>query len=214
MEIVGLSLIILIIILLFSVIIHEVAHGTVALYLGDPTAKNAGRLTLNPLKHLDPIGSVIVPLFLILMAKLTGGGIIFGWAKPVPINPYNFRDQKYGEAKVALAGPLSNIFLALVFGLSIRALPPHSVFFQNLITAFSFIVWINLLLGIFNLLPFPPLDGSHVLFTFLPYSTQKIKRLLAQYGLFFLLIFIFIFFPLLISVVNLFFTTITGFSFI
>jgi len=85
----------LIVILIFSIVIHEVAHGTVANYLGDPTAKYAGRLTLNPLKHLDPVGSVILPLFLILMAKLMGGGIILGWAKPVPINPFNFRDQKY-----------------------------------------------------------------------------------------------------------------------
>ncbi|GAI25948.1 unnamed protein product [marine sediment metagenome] len=101
-----------IIVLLFSIVIHEVSHGTVANYLGDPTAKYAGRLTLNPLKHLDPIGSVIVPVFLILM---TGTGI--GWAKPVPINPRNFRDQKYGSLKVALAGPGANLGIALIFGL-------------------------------------------------------------------------------------------------
>ena len=113
----------LIIILIFSIVIHEVSHGAMANYLGDPTAKYAGRLTLNPLRHLDPIGSVILPLFLILMAKLTGGGIIIGWAKPVPINPYNFRDQKYGSAKVALAGPAANLIIGLVFGLALRFFP-------------------------------------------------------------------------------------------
>src|SRR5258708_30196607 len=102
------------IILLFSVIIHELAHGGVAFSLGDPTAKYQGRLTLNPIKHLDPFGSVILPL---LMLLVTGGqGPVFGWAKPVPINPYNFRDQKWGSLKVAIAGPLSNFFLAIFFG--------------------------------------------------------------------------------------------------
>ena len=113
----------LIIILIFSVIIHEIAHGSVAYYLGDPTAKYAGRLTLNPLKHLDPVGSVIVPVFLAIMAQVTGSGIIFGWAKPVPVNPYNFRDQKYGSLKVALAGPSSNLLVALIFGLTLRFVP-------------------------------------------------------------------------------------------
>jgi len=95
------DIIFLILILLFSVVIHEVSHGAVANYLGDPTAKYAGRLTLNPLKHIDPIGSILVPLFLVLIQS----PFLVGWAKPVPINPYNFRDQKYGSAKVALAGP-------------------------------------------------------------------------------------------------------------
>ncbi len=215
MAITIFSLIVLIVILLFSVIIHEVAHGSVALYLGDPTAKNAGRLTLNPLKHLDPIGSVVVPLFLVLMAKVTtGGGIIFGWAKPVPINPYNFRDQKYGQAKVAIAGPSANLLLALIFGLSLRFISFEGVFFQNLVTVFSFVVWINLLLGIFNLLPIPPLDGSHILFTFLPYSARNIKMFLSRYGIILLVLFIFFFLPLLIPVINFVFTSITGFSFI
>ena len=105
----------IIIILIFSIVIHEVAHGAMALHLGDPTAKYAGRLTLNPIKHLDPIGSIIVPIFLILMTEIMGGGIIFGWAKPVPINPYNFKDQKYGSAKVSIAGTVANLALALIF---------------------------------------------------------------------------------------------------
>lgn len=178
-----------IIVLVFSIVIHEVSHGTVANYLGDPTAKYAGRLTLNPLKHLDPIGSVIVPVFLILM---TGTGI--GWAKPVPINPHNFRDQKYGSLKVALAGPGANLGIALIFGLILRFALLLDFIPNNLYPAFSFIVIINILLAIFNLIPIPPLDGSHVLFAFLPYSMQKIKIFLSQFGVF-ILIFLIFFFP-------------------
>jgi len=199
----------LIVILLFSIVIHEVSHGTMALYLGDPTAKYAGRLTLNPIKHLDPIGSVILPLFLILMAKLMGGGIIFGWAKPVPINPYNFRDQKYGSAKVALAGPGSNLAIALVFGLALRFFPAISAI-PGLELMFSYIVYINILLAIFNLLPVPPLDGSHILFTFLPPGMENLKIFLSQFGLFILLFIIFFFFRWLFLLINWIFALIVG----
>jgi len=196
-------------VLLFSVVIHEVSHGVMALHLGDPTAKYAGRLTLNPLKHLDPIGSVILPIFLILMAKLMGGGIIFGWAKPVPINPYNFRDQKYGSAKVALAGPGSNLAVALFFGLALRFFPGLGTI-SGLYLMFSFIVYINILLAVFNLLPIPPLDGSHILFTFLPYSAQDIKIILSRFGLFILLFIIFFFFRWLTLIINWIFALIVG----
>lgn len=195
-----------IIILIFSIVVHEVSHGSMANQLGDPTAKYAGRLSLNPLKHLDPIGSVIVPIFLILT---TGGA--FGWAKPVPINPFNFRDQKYGSLKVALAGPGINLVVALVFGLILRfslAFIPYS-----LALAFSFIASINIILAVFNLLPIPPLDGSYVLFTFLPYSMQKIKIFLTQFGFFILIFLIFfspLFFQFLIYIVNWIFTIIVG----
>ncbi len=182
----------LIIILIFSVIIHEIAHGAVANYLGDPTAKLAGRLTLNPIKHLDPMGSIILPLILITIARMAGGGIIFGWAKPVPINPLNFRDQKYGSAKVALAGPGANLVIALVFGLVLRFSMGFIHISQPLPFMFSYIIFINILLAVFNLLPIPPLDGSHVLFTFLPYSLNNLKIFLSRYG-FFILIFIIFF---------------------
>jgi len=201
----------LIIILIFSIVIHELAHGAMANYLGDPTAKYAGRLTLNPLKHLDPIGSVIVPVFLVLMTQLTGGGIIFGWAKPVPINPFNFRDQKYGGAKTAVAGPAANLAIALIFGLSLRFLP-DLINFPSLFLMFSYIVYINILLAVFNLLPIPPLDGSHILFTFLPESMQGLRMFLSQYGLFVLLFILFFFFRWLLLIINLIFTLIVGTS--
>lgn len=199
----------LIIILIFSIVIHEIAHGAVANYLGDPTAKYAGRLTLNPLKHLDPIGSIILPIFLIIMANITGNGIIFGWAKPVPINPYNFRDKKYGSLKVAIAGPGVNLAIALFFGLLLRFFPILLSSF-GLVLMFSYIIYINILLAIFNLLPIPPLDGSHILFTFLPPGAERIKIFLSQFGLFILLFIIFFFFRWLILIINWLFTLIVG----
>jgi len=204
-----LGYIFLILILILSVVIHEVSHGAMANHLGDPTAKYAGRLTLNPIRHLDPIGSVILPIFLVIMARLTGGGIIFGWAKPVPINPYNFRDQKYGSAKVALAGPASNFAIALVFGTALRFLP-HLSLISGISLIFSYIVYINILLAVFNLLPIPPLDGSHILFTFLPAGAENLKIFLQQYGLFILLFIIFFLFRWIIPIINWIFTLISG----
>lgn len=195
----------IIIILIFSIVIHEVSHGAVANLLGDPTAKNAGRLTLNPIKHLDPMGSVILPLLLILIKS----PFLFGWAKPVPINPYNFRDQKYGSAKTALAGPAANLALALIFGLALRFLPAPIVS-SGLVFMFSYIVYINLLLAIFNLLPIPPLDGSHLLYTFLPYSMENIKVFLNQFGIFILFFIIFFLFRWIILIINWLFALIVG----
>lgn len=176
------------VVLLFSVIIHELAHGSVAYSLGDLTAKYAGRLTLNPLKHLDPFGSVILPFLLFL----GGSPILIGWAKPVPINPYNFKDQKWGDLKVAISGPASNLALAIFFGLLLR-LTPTALFISvpGLFLIFAFTVWINLILAIFNALPIPPLDGSWILFNFLPRGFEKVKMYLQQYGLFILIFFIF-----------------------
>ncbi|MFZ2523153.1 MAG: site-2 protease family protein, partial [Minisyncoccia bacterium] len=131
-----------IIIFIFSVIIHEVSHGYAAYMQGDKTAKYAGRLTLNPIPHVDLMGSIILPGLLIL----SGSPMVIGWAKPVPFNPYNLRNQKWGEALVALAGPLSNISIAFIFGLLIRL-----GLFASLIEPFSYIVFINLVLAVFNL---------------------------------------------------------------
>jgi len=179
-----------IVILIFSVVIHEVSHGYMALYLGDKTAYYAGRLTLNPLKHLDPFGSVILPILSYFL-----GGFIFGWAKPVPYNPYNLRDQKRGSALVAAAGPLSNLSLAVIFGLLIRAMPYFSNHFSgsfvlNFMHIASFVVLINLVLAVFNLIPVPPLDGSKILFSLLPYNWDKLRLFLEQYGIFLLVLFI------------------------
>lgn len=150
------DLIFVLLVLFVSVILHEVAHGYMANYLGDPTARLAGRLTLNPLPHIDPVGTLILPLLLVL----TNSPVFIGYAKPVPVNPYNL-PGKYDEPLVAFAGPFVNIVLAVVFGLAIRfagaALGP------GLMTAFSAIVYVNLLLALFNLVPLPPLDGSKVL---------------------------------------------------
>ena len=198
----------LIAVFLISVVLHEVSHGVVANALGDSTAKDAGRLTLNPIPHADLFGSIILPLLMLLVSK---GGFAIGWAKPVPINPARLRDQKWGEAKVSLAGPASNLALALVFGLLLRFLPladlpaaiPHFL---------ASIVSVNLILALFNLVPIPPLDGSHLLFSVLPDSMRSVRILLQQYGFFLLLIFIFFFFNWLISLVRILFSLIVGIS--
>lgn len=183
----GVITIFTLIVLLFSVIMHELAHGYVAYSLGDPTAKYSGRLTLNPLKHLDPFGSVILPLLLLIA---TGGqGPIFGWAKPVPVNPYNFKDQKWGDLKVAISGPATNFGIAIIFGLIIRFFNFPAL--EPLIQLLGIVVFYNFLWGIFNLMPIPPLDGSWILFRFFPAGTEKIKLILQQYGLFILIFFIF-----------------------
>ncbi len=197
----------LIIILLFSVIIHEVAHGAVAYHLGDPTAKYAGRLSLNPLKHLDPIGSVILPLILIILRS----HFLIGWAKPVPVNPYNFRDQKYGSLKVSLAGPAANFIIALFFGLILRFFS-FPIYFSGFSLMFSYIVYINILLAVFNLIPIPPLDGSHILFTFFPntLTAMRIRSFLESYGMFILLFVIFFQFSWVVAIINWLFSFITG----
>jgi len=196
-----------IIALIFSVVVHEVAHGAAAAAQGDPTAKFAGRLTLNPLKHLDWTGSVFLPLVLVVLQS----PILFGWAKPVPVNPLNFRDKRWGDAKVAAAGAAANFALALVFGLILRFWPeisdPISANFYMLAQT---VVIINLVLGIFNLIPIPPLDGSHVLFAFLPPSQTDFKIFLQRYGFIFLLVLIWFFSPIIWPIVAFLYQLITG----
>lgn len=189
MEIATIAIIVALII---SIILHEVAHGFAADRLGDPTARLQGRLTLNPLVHIDLLGSIIVPALLFF----TQAGILFGWAKPVPYNPYNLRDQRWGEAKIAAAGPATNLLLALVFGLLIRlsdilALPAAALDIA------SYIVYINILLAFFNLIPFPPLDGSKIIQPFLPLKArmgyQRFTQSFERLGLIGTFLFIFLF---------------------
>ncbi len=178
-----------IVILVFSVIVHEVMHGYVALMFGDHTAERAGRLTLNPIPHIDPIGTILVPGLLIVTSLITGGaGFLIGWAKPVPVNPLNFHDLRRGEIMVSLAGVGANFVLALLFAVLYHI---SGAFFPNrlLILVFEFAVQINLVLAVFNLLPVPPLDGSKVLIALLPYQAAKaFEQISFQYGLFILLI--------------------------
>ena len=195
-----------ILILIMSVVVHEVSHGFAASYLGDPTARLQGRLTLNPLPHIDPVGSVLVPLILFF----TNAGIMLGWAKPVPVNPYNLRG-KYVEAIVAAAGPLSNIAIAVLFGLLIRivgdALPAS--FLQMAVA----VVVINIVLALFNLVPIPPLDGSKVLFAFLPHHLQEVRESLERYGFFIVLIFIVFLWQFLTPLIGWLFHLLTGIAF-
>jgi Zn-dependent protease len=190
-----------------SVVIHEVSHGLMANHLGDSTAKYAGRLTLNPIKHLDLWGSLIIPLSLLII----GSPILFGYAKPVPYNPFNLKNKKWGPAMVATAGPGSNLIIALLFGLTLRFIPSgNSLYLQNLVQIFAYIVLLNLLLLVFNLVPIPPLDGSKILFALLPYKYQRLSFELERYGLVLVLFFVFFLFKFIIPVVFFLFKLIVG----
>lgn len=183
-----------IVILLFSIIVHEVMHGLVALKFGDHTAKDAGRLTLNPLPHVDPLGTILVPAILILSGLFlpNGNSFIIGWAKPVPINPFNFTNIRKGELFVSLAGVGSNFALAIlaaaIYHLFILLLP------QIILELLEFTVTINLILGVFNLLPIPPLDGSKVLMSRLSTKLAIQYQSIERYGMF--IIFFLLFFPI------------------
>lgn len=175
-----------------SIVIHEVAHGYSAYLLGDDTARLSGRLTLNPIKHLDLFGSVLLPLLLII----TKAGFIIGWAKPVPYNPNNLKKGRMGDLIVAISGILANILIAVIFGLLIRfgtmfGLPAYdSLSIHPFYNIASIIVLTNLILALFNLIPIPPLDGSKVLFSLLPISFRHVENFLERWGIFLLLIFI------------------------
>jgi Zn-dependent protease len=179
MEAISIKLFLYLVIIL-SATFHEYSHGFIAYKLGDSTAKDAGRLTLNPLAHLDLMGTVIIPLFLLFY-----GGVFLGWAKPVPYNPYNLKDQKYGSLKVGIAGPGANLLIALILGIFLRIVS-SGIFSQWSIVnsqesmlfleAVALIVYINIFLALFNLIPFPPLDGSKVLMDLFPRSGYAMAR--------------------------------------
>jgi Zn-dependent protease len=200
-------------VLILSVIVHEVAHGYVANSLGDPTARFAGRLTMNPISHIDLVGSILIPALLVF----TQSPVLFGWAKPVPYNPYNLKPQRLGEFLVAIAGSATNIFLAIIFGLIVRfssliGLDPTAIFIA------STVAFVNLFLGLFNLIPFPPLDGFTVLRTAIPWHlsfiVSRFEQQVRNAGIFslilFLIVFIYLFAGPFFTFVRLLFGLLTG----
>ncbi len=190
------SLLILLIIVLIAITVHEFSHALAAEFLGDPTPRLAGRLSLNPIKHIDPLG-----LLMLLIVRI-------GWAKPVPINPYNFRDPARGSMVVAFAGPASNFFLAWAVATLFKLLPYSLSINPGIVSITSDFIFINLALAVFNLIPLPPLDGSHLIEPFIPEDT---RRTLEQYG--FLILLLLLVFPptaqLLLSVITFVFRLIT-----
>ncbi len=194
-----------IIILVLSIVIHEVSHGFMAEYFSDSTARDAGRLTLNPIPHLDLFGSILLPAVLIL----SHAGFLFGWAKPVPYNPNNLSNRKWGTIAVASAGILANLLIAVVFGIIIRFSSGFTLP-ASFYSITSIIVIMNLALAIFNLVPIPPLDGSKILFSFLPESISATIFRYEQYALILLLIFIVYFSDYLFPILAFLFHLITG----
>lgn len=174
-------------ILIVAVIIHEYAHGKVAEYLGDPTARNMGRLTLNPKAHIDPFGSILLPLLLIA----ANSPIIFGMAKPVPVNPSYFKNPRKGMMYVGLAGPTANLLLAAASGFMVRLGLFSTV--SWLITLLEYSVMINVILAVFNLIPIPPLDGSKVIAVFIPWQAYPTYLSFEKYGILFLFLLLFVF---------------------
>jgi Zn-dependent protease len=171
-------------VLIISVMAHEIAHGAVAYYFGDPTAKNQGRLTLNPLKHIDMFGSIVLP---VLLFFTTHGSFLFGWAKPVPYNPYNLRNRRLGEFCVSIAGIITNFLIAIAFAIFIRFAVAWNLS-EPVIYLIAYIIMLNITLGVFNLFPIPPLDGSKILFSLIPYKYESQLRNLEKYGLYILII--------------------------
>jgi len=201
-----------IVILVMSVVIHEVSHGFMAEYCGDKTARFAGRLTLNPLKHLDMFGSILLPALLIL----TSSPFLFGWAKPVPYNPNNLRNRKWGTIAVASAGVLANFSIAIMFGIFIRFAPSFGIPIYNMLSPHPFyqitfiIVALNIALALFNLVPIPPLDGSKILFSLLPHSFYSLVSFIEKYSFVFLVLFIVFFSNYLYPILTYIFHVITG----
>ena len=170
----------MVVVFLFSVIVHEIAHGYVALLNGDPTARMLGRITLNPIPHIDLVGSILLPLLLMLSPS----GMIIGWAKPVPVNPLNFRNYRWGEFAVSAAGPVSNLALAAIFSVLLRL----GLGNPGLTQLAYYGVSINIILALFNLIPIPPLDGSHILALVLPRELARLYSHLQPVGFFLILI--------------------------
>lgn len=198
--------VIIIAILILSIVIHEVSHGYAADWLGDPTPRLQGRLTLNPIKHMDPVGSVLLPLIMVI----SQAGFVFGWAKPVEYNPYNIKNKRRGELLIALAGPLSNIAIALVFGLIIRGFITWGSLSNSTMEIFSYIVIINLTLAVFNLIPVPPLDGSKIFLSMLPQQYGAVRMFIEKYSMVLILVVIFFLWKYIYPVVPMLYRVFTG----
>jgi Zn-dependent protease len=202
----GVNTIFYVIVLIMSVVVHELAHGFAADSQGDPTARYAGRLSLNPLRHIDIVGSVILPLLLVI----THAGFIIGWAKPVPYNERNLRNKRMGTIIVAGAGIVANLGLALIFGFGIRFATVFGAGAPAFIAIASSITLVNLLLALFNLIPIPPLDGSKILFALLPERTSRLQSVVENLSLPLLILFIIFLWPMISPVVAYLFSLITG----
>lgn len=179
---------VIVVILIISVVVHEYAHGKVSLLFGDTTAMDQGRLTLNPIKHLDPVGSILLPLFLVIMNT----GFVIGWAKPVPINPDNYLNKRLGWILTSLAGPTTNYLIAIV-SLIILIVINSFLSSTDVILIIKVIIWyffaINFILGSFNVIPLPPLDGFWVIINLLPDVTRdKVINLVSKYYPLFMII--------------------------
>ncbi|MFZ3020246.1 MAG: site-2 protease family protein [Minisyncoccia bacterium] len=194
------SVILSLIILILSVVLHEVAHGYAAKWQGDETASALGRLSANPLRHIDPFGSVIFPALTYML-----GGFVIGWAKPVPINPANFRNQRWGEGFVAGAGPATNILLAIIFSVVFRYLNLG----QGAMLIAQYIILINIVLALFNLIPIPPLDGSRILSSIFP-SVRGFFYKIERYGIILPIIFAMLAWQFFFPLVDAIFRLLTG----
>ena len=174
-----------------AIVLHELSHGLAADRFGDPTPRAAGRLTLNPIKHIDPFGTVILP-GLLLLPRLFGqaGTPVFGYAKPMPFNPQNLRDPERQTMWIAAVGPITNLFLAVIGALALRLAGSAGVELVRFLLTF---ILVNVILAVFNLLPLPPLDGSKVLARFLPPRAREVYRSMEAYGVLILLVIFFIF---------------------
>ena len=207
-----------VVVLIMSVVVHEFSHGYTAYLLGDNTARLSGRLTLNPIKHLDLFGSIILPLLLVL----SNAGFVIGWAKPVPYNPNNLRNGRMGTLMVAAAGIIANLIIAISFGLLIRFAPsllgiplhdPNTLLTNPFYKITSIIVIMNLVLALFNLIPIPPLDGSKILFSFIPPQYRHIENFLEKWGMFILLFFIIFLWSSVAPIIYIAFSLLTGISY-
>ncbi len=210
------SLVFFFLIIVPSSIIHEYSHGWMAYMLGDSTAKYAGRLTLNPMAHIDRWGTILMPIILYI---ISGGSFVFAYAKPVPYNPYNLKSQKWGPALVGAAGPLSNLLVAGIFAIFVRMVAPGAAslavasgaaIINLLVSFFTIIIYANILLAVFNLVPIPPLDGSKILFAILPDRFYKLKFFLERNGFIILLFFVFFAFELIRPIISWLFKLFVG----